>query len=101
MSKDISKEATAYILWMNIAQFLQQSTSSNEAYMESLDKLLVGIEEISEKILGPLFKEDKEKSTAEIVAKLKEINWAKITKKSKGIDKKKKAPKKSRTIKKK
>ena len=101
MCKDISKEAVAYLLGMNLAQFLEQSTANTDEYMWAMDKFLVGLEEVTEKILWPLFKDDKKKSTAQIVAQLKESRGAKLARQINGVDKQLNTRKKTRTTKKK
>ena len=84
MSKDMTKDAVAYLLGLNIGEFLQQSTESKDAFMFAMDKFLIGLEMTAEKVLGSVFKENKKSATEKIVADLRKKAWQskKIVKKT-------------------
>jgi hypothetical protein len=73
MSKDMTKDSVSFIMGLNVANFLKQSTLNKDEYVTALDKFLVGIENITEEYIGPAFVEDKKAETKEIVEQLKKI----------------------------
>lgn len=71
MSKDMTKDSIAFLLGLNIANFFKQSTANKDDYVSALDKFMVGLEDITEKYIGPAFIDEKAAATKKIVEQLK------------------------------
>jgi hypothetical protein len=71
MSKDMSKDAISFLIGINIANFLKHSTTNKDEYVSALDKVLVGIEKITEEFIGPSFVEEKKAATKKLVEQIK------------------------------
>ena len=90
MSRDMSKESVAYILWMNIAHFFESVEDTKDGLEKAMDDFLIGFEEVAEKSLG-VTPDDKIAATQKIVADLRATKAAQAKKTTKKpVTKKKK-----------
>lgn len=87
MSKDMSKDSIAFLLGLNIANFFQQSTATKDDYVSAIDKFMVGLEDVTEKYIGPSFADDKAAATKQIIEQIKKAAAKKAWHKSKTLKK--------------